>query len=55
MLKSNIIGIDLAKNILQVFQITKQGELISNKVVNQQKLKAFIEGHKTDALAVVNA
>ena len=39
MLKSNIIGIDLAKNILQICQISKHGELISNKAVNRQKLK----------------
>jgi transposase len=37
MLKSNVIGIDLAKNILQICHISKQGELISNKAVGRQK------------------
>jgi len=41
MLKSNVIGIDLAKNILQVCHISKHGELISNKAVSRRKLKQF--------------
>lgn len=39
MLISNAIGIDLAKNALQVCHISKHGELISNKAVSYQKLK----------------
>ena len=31
MIKCNVIGIDLAKNIIQVCVISKEGELISNK------------------------
>jgi transposase len=42
MLKSNIIGIDLTKNILQICQISKHGELISNNAVNRQKLKELL-------------
>ena len=42
MLKSNIIGIDLAKNILQICVISKDGELISNKAVSRQKLKEIL-------------
>jgi hypothetical protein len=42
MLKSNIIGIDLVKNILQICQISKQVELISNKLLNRQKLKEVL-------------
>ncbi|NRA70636.1 MAG: hypothetical protein HRU24_06405 [Gammaproteobacteria bacterium] len=42
MLKSNIIGIDLAKNVFQVCVISKDGELISNKVVCRQKLKEIL-------------
>jgi transposase len=39
MLKSTIFGIDLAKNIIQVCEISKHGELVSNKAVSRQKLK----------------
>ena len=42
MLKSNIIGIDLAKNVFQVCVISKDGELVSNKVVSRQKLKEIL-------------
>ena len=42
MLKSNIIGIDLAKNVLQICVISKDGELISNKAVSRQKLKEIL-------------
>jgi len=42
MLKSNVIGIDLAKSILQICQISRHGELISNKAVNRQKLKELL-------------
>jgi transposase len=42
MLKSNIIGIDLAKSVFQVCVISKDGELISNKVVSRQKLKEIL-------------
>jgi transposase len=39
MLQSNVIGIDLAKNIIQIFHISKHGELVSKKEVSRQKLK----------------
>jgi hypothetical protein len=39
MLKTNVIGIDLAKNVLQICHISKHGELLSNKAVSRQKLK----------------
>jgi transposase len=39
MLKFNVIGIDLAKNVLQICVINKHGELVSNKMVSRQKLK----------------
>jgi transposase len=42
MLKSNIVGIDLAKNVLQICVISKDGELISNKTVSRQKLKEIL-------------
>ncbi len=42
MLNSNVIGIDLAKNILQICIISKEGELISNKKTSRQKLKEVL-------------
>lgn len=35
MLKFNVIGIDLAKNVLQICVISKHGELVSNKMVSR--------------------
>jgi len=52
MLKSNIIGIDLAKNILQICQVSKHGELISNKAVNRQKLKEVLATIKPAIVAI---
>jgi len=42
MLKLNVIGIDLAKNVLQICVISKHGDLVSNKIVGRQKLKEII-------------
>jgi len=42
MLKFNVIGIDLAKNVLQICVISKHGELVSNKMVSRQKLKEIL-------------
>lgn len=42
MLKFNVIGIDLAKNVLQICVISKHGELVSNKMVSRQKLKEVL-------------
>ena len=42
---SNVIGIDLAKNVMQVCKISKQGELLSNKAVSPNKLKVHIRTH----------
>jgi transposase len=41
-LKSTIFGIDLVKNIIQVCEISKHGELVSNKAVSRQKLKELL-------------
>ena len=49
MQNSNVIGIDLAKNVIQVCKIDKHGELISNKGISPGKVKAFLQEHKTDA------
>ena len=35
MINSNVIGIDLAKHVIQVCKIDKHGELISNKAIKK--------------------
>jgi len=42
MKKSNLIGIDLAKNVLQVVKVSKHGELLLNKAVSPSKLKQLL-------------
>jgi transposase len=34
MKNSNVIGIDLAKDVIQVCKIDKHGELVSNQVIS---------------------
>jgi len=52
MLKSNIFGIDLAKTVLQVCQISQHGELVMNKAVNRQKLKELLANAKQSIVAI---
>ena len=42
MKQQNIIGIDLAKNVIQACVIDKQGELTSNKAMPPKKLKEML-------------
>jgi transposase len=42
MQNSNVIGIDLAKNVIQVCRINKHGELLSNKAISPNKLKSLL-------------
>ncbi|MDH5424938.1 MAG: IS110 family transposase [Gammaproteobacteria bacterium] len=42
MTKSNVISLDLAKNVIQVCRISKDGELISNKAMSPLKLKQLL-------------
>jgi len=42
MKNSNVIGIDLAKNIIQVCKVDKHGELTSNKAISPNKLKELL-------------
>jgi transposase len=42
MKKCNVIGIDLAKNIIQVCIINKHVEVRSNKAMSPLKLKEFL-------------
>lgn len=38
----NILGIDLAKNVMQVCVIDKHGEYTSNKAMSPKKLKEML-------------
>jgi transposase len=38
----NVIGLDLAKNIIQVCHISKHGELASNKAMSPLSLKELL-------------
>ena len=42
MQKINVIGIDLAKNVMQVCKIDQNGELHSNKAMSPNKLKELL-------------
>jgi transposase len=42
MKNSNVVGIDLAKHVIQVCKIDKHGELISNKAISPSKLKELL-------------
>ncbi|MFT5717222.1 MAG: transposase [Oleiphilaceae bacterium] len=42
MKNTNVIGIDLAKDVIQVCKISKEGELISNKAMSPKKLKELL-------------
>ncbi len=37
--KANVIGIDFAKNVIQVCIISQDGELLPNKAISPNKLK----------------
>ncbi|MCR9662914.1 hypothetical protein NB577_23595 [Vibrio parahaemolyticus] len=52
MLRTNVIGIDLAKNVLQACHISRQGELLSNKAVSRQKLKELLAKSKPSLVAL---
>ena len=42
MTKSNVLGIDLAKRVIQVCHISKHGELLTNKAISPNKLKQLL-------------
>lgn len=52
MLASNVIAIDLAKNVFQVCHISIYGELLSNKAMSRPKLKEFLALAKPSIVAV---
>ncbi|MGF1878939.1 hypothetical protein L4D77_27145 [Photobacterium frigidiphilum] len=52
MTNSQIIGLDLAKNVIQVCKIDKHGELISNKTMSPKKLKELLAKSTTSIVAM---
>ena len=52
MKNSNLIGIDLAKNVMQACVIDKHGELISNKAMSPNKLKEMLDKAKPSVVAM---
>jgi transposase len=52
MKKSNVIGIDLAKTVLQVCKVSKHGELTANKAVSPGKLKQLLAASSPSIVAM---
>lgn len=52
MLTTNVIAIDLAKNVLQICYISVHGELLFNKAFSRQKAKEFIINAKPSIVAM---
>lgn len=55
MKKSTVIGIDLAKNVIQVCIISKHGEVLSNKAMSPTKLKEFFTNTSPSIVAFEGA
>jgi transposase len=52
MKKSNVLGIDLAKRIIQVCHIDKHGELLTNKAISPNKLKELLAKSQPSIVAM---
>jgi transposase len=52
MKNTNVIGIDLAKNVIQICTISKEGELLSNKAISPKKLKEVLARAKPSIVAM---
>ncbi len=52
MKKCNVIGLDLAKNVIQVCKISSDGELIYNKAVSPNKLRQLLVKEKSSIVAL---
>ena len=52
MQNSNVIGIDLAKHVIQVCKIDKHGELISNRAISPNKLKELLANSNPSIVAM---
>ena len=52
MTKSNVLGIDLAKRVIQVCHISKHGELLTNKAISPNKLKQLLAKSNSSIVAM---
>jgi transposase len=52
MKKCSVIGIDLAKNVIQVCKVDQHGEIIFNKAISPKKLKEFLIKQNTSIIAM---
>ena len=50
--KFNVIGIDLAKNVIQICKISKAGELVFNKPISPNKLRVILATEKVSIVAM---
>jgi len=48
----NVLGIDLAKNVIQICKVSIEGELIYNKAVSPNKLKQLLAKEKASIVAM---
>lgn len=48
----NVLGIDLAKNVIQICKISSEGELIYNKAVSPNKLRQLLATEKESIVAM---
>lgn len=54
MLTTNVIAIDLAKNVLQICYISVHGELLFNKAFSRQKAKSSLSTQSPPSLRCKN-
>ncbi len=52
MRQSNVIAIDLAKNVFQVCKMTPRGKVLSNKAMSRTKLKAYLIKERPSLVAM---
>lgn len=48
----NVLGIDLAKNVIQICKVSSEGELIYNKAVSPNKLRQLLAMEKVSIVAM---
>ena len=51
MAQLNTIGVDLAKNVIQVSVLTPQGKEFQNKALTRTKFKEFLVNHQRSLVA----
>jgi len=52
MKKRSVIGIDLAKNVIQICKISADGELIYNKAISPNRLRKLLATEKESIVAM---